>query len=479
MPKYLSHLNLNRNELQNAVIQPLASPPTTPAEGQVYYDTTLDKFGVYDGSEWSYMGDASGDGFVDLTSNQTVGGVKTFTSSPIVPTPVTDGQATTKKYVDDSIQNAGGYTDKLAQDAVGGILKDTSTLDFNYSSANAEITADVLNSPLLNGQNGAHYLNRSNHTGSQAISTVTGLQSALDGKAATNHTHTSSQVTDFATAVDARIDAATGETVASLVNGKVPTSQIPAVALTEVFVVNSQAAQLALDAQEGDVAVRSDQSRSYIHNGGSAGTMADWTELATPTDAVTSVNGQTGAVTLGKADVGLGNVDNTSDANKPVSTATQTALDGKLNTSARGTANGVASLDSNTRVPLAQLPTGTSASTVALGNHTHAAATTSAAGFTTLATAAEANAKTVGNKAVSPSALTDYTRKFTGLIGNGSLTTISVTHGLGSQWVTAQVFEASTNQLVECDVELTSATQVTFRFTTAPASNSLRVVIIG
>jgi len=35
-------------------------------------------------------------------------------------------------------------------------------------------------------------------------------------------------------------------------------------------------------------------------------------------------------VELSKADVGLGNVDNTSDANKPISTATQTALDGKL-----------------------------------------------------------------------------------------------------------------------------------------------------
>jgi len=41
---------------------------------------------------------------------------------------------------------------------------------------------------------------------------------------------------------------------------------------------------------------------------------------------VQSVNTQTGAVTLAKADVGLGNVDNTSDANKPVSTAQQTAL---------------------------------------------------------------------------------------------------------------------------------------------------------
>ena len=44
---------------------------------------------------------------------------------------------------------------------------------------------------------------------------------------------------------------------------------------------------------------------------------------------VTSVAGKTGAVTLAKADVGLGNVDNTSDVDKPISTATQTALDGK------------------------------------------------------------------------------------------------------------------------------------------------------
>lgn len=45
------------------------------------------------------------------------------------------------------------------------------------------------------------------------------------------------------------------------------------------------------------------------------------------TDAVASVAGRTGAVTLTKTDVGLGNADNTSDAAKPVSTAQQTALD--------------------------------------------------------------------------------------------------------------------------------------------------------
>jgi len=54
------------------------------------------------------------------------------------------------------------------------------------------------------------------------------------------------------------------------------------------------------------------------------------TEGAAPT--VDSVNGQQGTVVLTKSDVGLGNVDNTSDANKPISTATQTALDGKAST---------------------------------------------------------------------------------------------------------------------------------------------------
>ncbi len=51
---------------------------------------------------------------------------------------------------------------------------------------------------------------------------------------------------------------------------------------------------------------------------------------------VSTVNGRSDDVTLDKTDVALGNVDNTSDANKPVSTATQTALNLKVNASALG-----------------------------------------------------------------------------------------------------------------------------------------------
>lgn len=61
-------------------------------------------------------------------------------------------------------------------------------------------------------------------------------------------------------------------------------------------------------------------------------------------------------VTLSASQVGLGNVTNTSDANKPVSTAQQTALDLKQSLSAKGVANGYAGLDAGGLVPVAQLP---------------------------------------------------------------------------------------------------------------------------
>ena len=57
-----------------------------------------------------------------------------------------------------------------------------------------------------------------------------------------------------------------------------------------------------------------------------------------PPYPVTSVNNKTGAVTLAKGDVGLSNVDNTSDANKPISNATQAALNDKQS---KITANGI------------------------------------------------------------------------------------------------------------------------------------------
>lgn len=62
-----------------------------------------------------------------------------------------------------------------------------------------------------------------------------------------------------------------------------------------------------------------------------ASTVSDFNTAASAADPVQSVSGKTGIVTLVKGDVGLGNVDNTSDLNKPISTSTQAALNLKFN----------------------------------------------------------------------------------------------------------------------------------------------------
>jgi hypothetical protein len=81
-------------------------------------------------------------------------------------------------------------------------------------------------------------------------------------------------------------------------SGLIPTSQLPPLAITDTFVVATQVAMLALDAQVGDVAVRTDQNKSYILKTAGASTLANWQELLTPTDSVLSVDGLTGAVDL-------------------------------------------------------------------------------------------------------------------------------------------------------------------------------------
>ena len=80
---------------------------------------------------------------------------------------------------------------------------------------------------------------------------------------------------------------------------------------------------LALSAQSGDVAIRTDLSKSFILQKEPANILANWQELLTPTDAVQSVAGKTGVVTLTKSDVGLDNVDNTNDSSKKVLSASK------------------------------------------------------------------------------------------------------------------------------------------------------------
>lgn len=71
------------------------------------------------------------------------------------------------------------------------------------------------------------------------------------------------------------------------------------------------------------------------------------------------------------------------------------------------------------------------------------------------------------------------TTKVTDTIGDNSATAIAVTHSLGTNDVICEVYDASTLETVECEVDRTSTNAVTFTFATAPGTNAYKVVIIG
>lgn len=66
---------------------------------------------------------------------------------------------------------------------------------------------------------------------------------------------------------------------------------------------------------------------------------------------------------------------------------------------------------------------------------------------------------------------------YTALVGDGTNTTYTVTHNLGTTAVLIELFEVSTGALVWADITVTSTNVVTVSFKTAPSSNAYKIVI--
>ena len=118
----LTSLNLNKNQLQNAVIQPLATPPSNPVEGQIYYNSS-DKFIYrYNGTDWGPIGVVYSQGSTTgavVTGLDATGKVTTTNVTGLTLTgyqPVTDGYVT----ADMTMQQAIAALDTAVKDAVSG-----------------------------------------------------------------------------------------------------------------------------------------------------------------------------------------------------------------------------------------------------------------------------------------------------------------------------------------------------------------------
>ena len=235
---------------------------------------------------------------------------------------------------------------------------------------------------------------------SHAIADVSGLQTALDEKqaagsyAAASHTHTAGQVSGLATVAtsgsagdltgtlsDARLSA----NVPILVAGVIPSAYLPS--FVDDVLEAATLSAFPVTGETGKIYVARDTNRTYRWSGstyveisaspGSTDAVSEGsvnlyftTARASAAAPVQSVAGRSGAVVLAKADVGLGSVDNTADASKPVSTA-QAAADAAVQAYAIQRANHTGTQAVGTITGLggaATLSVGTTAGTVAAGD---------------------------------------------------------------------------------------------------------------
>lgn len=146
--------------------------------------------------------------------------------------------------------------------------------------------------------------------GSTGLDPAAGRASLLLGSAAqasTGDFASAAQGTKADSAVQPATLSSALSTKADLVGGVVPTSQIPAIAISDYLgAVGSQAAMLALVGQRGDWCLRTDPGAvgQWILGGDNAALLANWVQIPMPVAPVQSVNGQTGIIVLAPGDIG-------------------------------------------------------------------------------------------------------------------------------------------------------------------------------
>lgn len=104
------------------------------------------------------------------------------------------------------------------------------------------------------------------------------------------------------------------------------------------------------------------------------------------------------------------------------------------------------------------------------------------AGIAEIATQAETDTGTDDTHFVTPlkaKTASWRVKKFTATIGDSSATQFDVTHNFNSDDVVVEVYDASTKATVLCDVKRQTANAVRLNFTSAPATNGMKVVILA
>jgi hypothetical protein len=387
---YLSSIDLNKNELQNAKIHVLATAPLNPQEGQIYYNSTDNKLYFYDGTSFV---DASGD-------------IKSVVTSTSTTLQITDSTGPNPSIATVTAAITNGGTGLATGDQIYDFVTDSAT---TIASLNA-ITENV------------------------TIGDATDVTVTTSG--------------DLEVTGDLTVNGTT-----TTVNSNIVTIDDP------VFTLGGDAAPTSDDNKDRGIEFRyHDGSTAKLGFFGFDDSTGDFTFLTSATNSSEVFSGTKGNL----------------DINNISLSGSITSIDGAAPTNGQILiGNG-----SNNDMQLATITAGEGIDiTNAAGSITIDAEDSSATnkGVVQLATDAEALAGTDTAKVVTPAGLA--ARSFSTSIGDGSATSITVTHNLNSRDVIIQLYDNSSYDTVFADVVRTTVDTATISFAAAPASGDIRVLV--
>jgi hypothetical protein len=428
--KFLTNVDLNLSELQNAVVQNLASDPNTGnTDGRIYYNTVSNELRVYANGAWSVVGAISNVvGTADEIIVSVVDGIATL-SLPAAINANTTGSAA-------SLTTARAI--QLSGDVTG-------TADFDGTAAINVLTTIAANSVALGTDTTGSYV---------ATATAgTGIGVSGSGGEAAGITISNTGVTNIAGTAN--------QITASASTGSVTLSIPSAVIFPGTVTLNADPTQ-SLQAA----------TKQYVDSVASGLDVKQSVTVATTANITLS-----GTQTIDGVAVIVGNRVLVKNQSAPAENGIYVVSESAWSRSsdADSATNITSGMFTFVESGIVNSDTGWALSTdgtVVVGTTSLVFAQFSGAGAYTAGTGLTLTG--------SEFSLTDtYTKKVSVSVGDGSLTSIPVTHNLGTRDVVVNVYDNATYDTVEVDVVRTNTNIVTVSFSSAPANNAYRVVVIG
>jgi len=453
--KFLVSIDLNKNELQNAVIQNLATAPATPLAGQVYYNTVDNQLYIYNGTRWEVAGNAVQSGL--LSARPAAGSVDTGTI-----------YYATDNYL---FYYSDGSTWQQTN-AFGNVVTETS-----YGQASGNGTAT--NYARADHTHGTPALGTSTPN---AIAGVTGSAGSATTPSKEDHTHAFTPAADLSMAgfkltnvgtPSAGTDAANKTYVDSVAQGLDTKASVVAATTTNGTLATAFANGQVVDGVTlvtGDrllIKNQTDATANGIYTVNASGAPTRSTDMDAGSEFPSAyvfveqgtVNADTGWVCTNNAPVTLGSTN---------IVWTQFSGAGTYTAS-----NGVLLTGSNfTFAPRSGygLATGASGAEIKL-------ATTSGLNISSDLAVGAGNGITVLTNTVAIDSAV-VVSKYAASVGDGSATSYTVTHNLNTRDVIVTVYDNSAPYAeVITDVAHTTVNTVTIAFSVAPTSNQYRVVV--